>query len=49
MLMIVPLSEPYKIYNGQKLYLDGLAYLGFVHTADVIESYEIKQPSNKKH
>jgi len=44
MLMIVPLSDPYKVYNQQKLYLDGLAYLGFVHTADVIDPYQIKKP-----
>ena len=26
--MLVPLSEPYEIYNDNKLYFDGLAYLG---------------------
>jgi hypothetical protein len=26
--MLVPLAEPYEIYNENKLYFDGLAYLG---------------------
>lgn len=32
-IVVVPLVEPYDIYNGSKLYLDGLAFLGYVHTA----------------
>lgn len=28
--MLVPLSEPYEIYNDNKLYFDGLAYLGTI-------------------
>lgn len=47
---MVPLSYPYDLYNENKLYFDGLAYLGkfisynvgFVHTADVIKPYQLK-------
>lgn len=42
--MIVPLVEPYEIYDGLKLYFDGLAYLGYVHTAKVEKAYQIKIP-----
>lgn len=46
----MPLSEPYEIYNENKLYFDGLAYLGnskyylgFIHTADVIKPYQLNK------
>ena len=42
-LMIVPLVEPYEVYNGNKLYLDGLAFLGYVHTARLQKSYQMKK------
>jgi len=42
--MLVPLVEPYEIYNNVKQYFDGLAYLGFVHTAKLIKPYEIARP-----
>lgn len=43
-IVIVPLVEPYDIYNGSKLYLDGLAFLGYVHTARLEKPYEISKP-----
>ena len=42
--MVVPLVAPYEIYNGCKLYLGGLAYLGCVHTAKLSKPYEIAKP-----
>lgn len=42
--MLVPLVEPYAVYNGQKLYLDGLAFLGYIHLAKLERPYEIPQP-----
>jgi hypothetical protein len=42
--MISPLVEPYASYNGQKLYYDGLALLGYVHTAKLERPYEINEP-----
>ena len=38
-IIIVPLVEPYATYNNSKLYLDGLAFLGFVHTAKLDRPY----------
>lgn len=43
-IILVPLVEPYAVYNNTKLYLDGLAFLGFVHTAKLDRPYEISQP-----
>lgn len=43
-ILIVPLVEPYEVYNGSKLYLDGLAFLGYVHTARLEKAYEIAKP-----
>jgi hypothetical protein len=40
-IIIVPLVEPYAVYNGTKIYLDGLAFLGYVHTARLERPYEI--------
>jgi hypothetical protein len=37
--MLVPLVEPYTVYNGSKLYLDGLAFLGLIHTAKLERPY----------
>jgi len=46
-LLIVPLVEPYEIYNNTKLYLDGLAYLGVIHTALTQKAYSINIPSSR--
>jgi hypothetical protein len=43
--MVVPLVEPYEIYNNCKLYLDGLAFLGCVHTAKLSKAYQIIHPT----
>ena len=43
--MVVPLVEPYEVYNGSKLYFDGLAFFGCVHTAKLSKPYEIVQPA----
>jgi ATP adenylyltransferase/5',5'''-P-1,P-4-tetraphosphate phosphorylase II len=45
-LMVVPLVDPYEVYNGMKLYLDGLAYLGCVHTAKLAKPYQIVHPTS---
>jgi hypothetical protein len=42
--MVVPLVDPYEIYGNTKLYFDGLAYLGYIHTAKVEKPYYIKTP-----
>ena len=42
--MVVPLVEPYDVYNGTKLYIDGLAFLGYILTAKVQKPYEIIHP-----
>lgn len=47
--MVVPLVEPYEVYNGCKLYLDGLAFLGCVHTAKLSKPYEIPKPTLEEH
>ena len=39
--MLVPLVEPYEVYNGNKLYFDGLAFLGYVHTAHLQRPYQM--------
>jgi hypothetical protein len=44
-IIIVPLVEPYEVYNGGKLYLDGLAFLGYIHTARLEQAYQIPVPS----
>ena len=44
-LMVVPLVDPYEIYNDMKLYLDGLAYLGCIHTAKLAKPYQITHPT----
>lgn len=41
--LIVALTEPYKTYGSANLYFDGLAYLGYVHIAKVVEGYNMKQ------
>ena len=49
--MIVALTDPYKVYGNYNLYFDGLAYLGYVHLARVIDGYQLKPLStnyNKK-
>jgi hypothetical protein len=43
-VLLVPLAEPYAVYNGAKLYLDGLAFLGYIHTAKLEKAYEISSP-----
>jgi hypothetical protein len=54
--MLVPLSEPYEIYNDNKLYLDGLAYLGrrsynfrFYPHSRRLKAIPTKQKGSKKH
>ena len=42
--MFVPIVEPYEIYNGAKLYFDGLAYLGYIHTPKLQRPYSIARP-----
>lgn len=46
--MLVALTEPYKVYGGTSLYFDGLAYLGYVHLANVVEGYMLKPSSQNK-
>jgi len=43
--MVIPLVDPYEVYNGMKLYLDGLAYLGCIHTAKLAKPYQIVHPT----
>lgn len=43
-ILLVPLVEPYAVYNGLKLYLDGLAFMGYIHTAKLERPYQINQP-----
>lgn len=48
-LMVVPLISHYEIYNGEKLYLDGLASIGVVHIPKLnspfmIQKRELKSP-----
>ena len=38
--MFVPLVNPYRQYNNTDLYLDGLAFLGFVNIAKVAEPFK---------
>jgi len=45
---VVPLVDSYRTYNGQKLYLDGLAYIGVVHLAKVVSPFSVKKPENLK-
>ncbi len=40
----MPLVEPYAVYGGAKLYLDGLAFLGYIHTAKLERPYAISAP-----
>ena len=42
-MMLVPLVEPYEVYNGNKLYFNGLAFLGYVHTAQLQRPYQMSQ------
>ena len=41
--MIVPLIRPYRIYNSNDLYLDGLAFLGIVNVAKVAEPFKVQE------
>ena len=45
-IMVVPLVDPYEVYNGMKLYIDGLAYLGCIHTAKLSKPYQIVHPTS---
>lgn len=40
--LIVALTQPYRVYGQNHLYFDGLAYLGYVQIAKVIEGYKLK-------
>jgi len=41
--LVVALTEPYKIFGINPMYFDGLAYLGFVQVAKVLEGYKLKE------
>jgi hypothetical protein len=41
--LIIALCEPYKTYGEHQLYFDGLAYLGMVQVAKVVEPYQMKK------
>lgn len=41
--LVVALTEPYKIFGMNPMYFDGLAYLGFVQVAKVLEGYKLKE------
>jgi hypothetical protein len=43
-VILVPLVQPYAVYGGAKLYLDGLAFLGYIHTAKLERPYAISAP-----
>lgn len=43
-LIVVPLVEPYMVYDRHKIYPDGLAFLGYVHTPKLPHPYAIQQP-----
>lgn len=43
-LLLVPLIDSYRTYNNQRLYLDGLAYIGVVHLARVVSPFSVKKP-----
>jgi len=38
----VALTQPYRVYGNNSLYYDGLAFLGYVQVAKVIEGYMLK-------
>ena len=42
-VLLVTLTEPYKIYGSNPMYFDGLSYLGFVQVAQVLEGYKLKE------
>lgn len=41
-VIIFALTEPYRVYGTNSLYFDGLAYLGYVQIAKVVEGYTLK-------
>lgn len=45
--LIVALTEPYRVYGENLLYFDGLAYLGYVQTAKVIEGYKLNENQDR--
>jgi hypothetical protein len=36
------LAEPYRVYGKNSLYFDGLAFLGYVQIAKVVEGFMLK-------
>lgn len=47
-LMLVPIVQPYLLYDSHKIYFDGLAYMGLVHTPKLAQPYTITHPSLEK-
>ena len=45
--MLVPLIRPYRTYNSNDLYLDGLAFLGIVSVARVAEPFRVQERNVK--
>jgi hypothetical protein len=41
-VLIVALTEPYRVYGNNSLCFDGLAYLGYLQIAKVVEGYKLK-------
>lgn len=41
------LAEPYKVYGSASLYFDGLAFLGYLQIAKVVDVYKIKSDAIK--
>ena len=41
--LVVALTAPYKVYGNSSLYFDGLAYLGHVQIAKLVEAYKLKE------
>lgn len=46
--MLIPLIDSYQTYNSQRLYLDGLAYIGVVHTARTASPYKVVKTAEPK-
>lgn len=46
--MLIPLIDSYQTYNAQRLYLDGLAYIGLVHTAKTASPFKVVKTAEPK-
>ena len=42
----MPLVDPFETYHGNKLYLDGLAFMGCIHLPKLLKPYEIVHPKS---